>query len=72
MPALILLALLSAAPAAPNSAQCDAEPFTLNKPAAKPAAEPPKKAETPSKTVEAKPKPRPKPLSDCKEPVKTG
>ena len=76
MSALILLALLSTAPAAPNSAQCDAKPFTLTKPAkpqpaVKPAAEPPKQT-TEAKAAEPKAKPKPKPLSDCKEPAKKG
>lgn len=73
-PFVLLTVLLASAPAQPASEQCDAKPFTLNKPAkpmTKPAAEAPKKT-TEAKAVEAKPKPKPKPLADCDEPKKKG
>jgi hypothetical protein len=68
----VMTVLLAAAPAPPASEQCDAKPFTLNKPVkpgAKPGSEAPKKTTAP-KAAEAKPKP--KPLADCDEPRKKG
>lgn len=77
MPAFLLLIFLtSTAPPTPSSDQCDAKPFTLNKPVkapAKPAAQAPKKAnEVANRAVETKPKPKPKPVADCDQPKKKG
>jgi hypothetical protein len=78
----LVISLLLASPSgafAADDAQCDAKPFTLNKP--KPAAQQPASTATAeavkAKTAAPKATPkananrtRPKPIADCKEPKK--
>ena len=75
---MLLISLLLAWPAAAltaDDAQCDAKPFTLNKP--KPAAQKPSGGATADAAKVKTPKPapktgqaKPKPIADCKEPKK--
>ena len=76
---VISLLLVSPSVAFADEAQCDAKPFTLNKP--KPAAQQPapnataeaakEKSTTPKATPKANAnRTKPKPIADCKEPKK--